>query len=83
MNAELAKRIVNGLREAGINFVTYLPESRLSPILPLMQEDRSFKLEPVASEAEGVSIAAGAALGGMQVASYTALLHSESLLPSR
>ncbi len=70
MEAELAERIVNGLREAGINFVTYLPETRLSQILPLMQEDRSFKLVPVASEAEGITIAAGAALVGKQSASY-------------
>jgi hypothetical protein len=67
---ELASKLVNGLKLAGINFVTYLPETRLSQILPLMREDRSFQLAPVASEAEGVSIAAGAALGGKQVASY-------------
>ncbi len=70
MEPELAKRIVNGLREAGINFVTYLPETRLSQILPLMQHDSSFKLVPVTSEAEGISIAAGASLAGRQVASY-------------
>ncbi len=70
MEAELAERIVKGLREAGINFVTYLPETRLVQILPLMQNDHSFKLVPVASEAEGVSIAAGAALVGKQSASY-------------
>ena len=70
MEAELAKRIVDGLREAGINFLTYLPETRLSQILPLMQADEFFRLVPVGSEAEGVSIAAGAALGGKQVACY-------------
>lgn len=62
--------MVGGLREAGINFVTYLPETRLSQILPLMQQDHSFKLVPVSSEAEGISIAAGASLAGKQVASY-------------
>jgi sulfopyruvate decarboxylase TPP-binding subunit len=67
---ELASKLVNGLKAAGINFVTYLPETRLSQILPLMREDNFFQLAPVASEAEGVSIAAGAALGGKQVASY-------------
>jgi sulfopyruvate decarboxylase TPP-binding subunit len=67
---ELASKLVNGLRSAGINFVTYLPETRLSQILPLMREDGSFQLAPVASEAEGVSIAAGASLGGKQVACY-------------
>jgi sulfopyruvate decarboxylase TPP-binding subunit len=67
---ELASKLVNGLKAAGINFVTYLPETRLSQILPLMRQDEFFQLAPVASEAEGVSIAAGAALGGKQVASY-------------
>jgi sulfopyruvate decarboxylase TPP-binding subunit len=70
VEAELASKLVDGLKSAGINFVTYLPETRLSQILPLMREDKSFQLAPVASEAEGVSIAAGAALGGKQAASY-------------
>jgi len=70
VESELASKLVNGLRSAGINFVTYLPETRLSQILPLMREDKFFQLAPVASEAEGVSIAAGASLGGKQVACY-------------
>jgi sulfopyruvate decarboxylase TPP-binding subunit len=70
MEAELAKKIVNGLREAGVNFVTYLPETRLSQILPLLREDPSFELVPVASEAEGITIAAGAVLGGKQATCY-------------
>lgn len=70
VEAELAKRLVNGLREAGINFVTFLPETRMSEILSLIREDKTFQLVGVASEAEGVSIAAGAALGGKQAAAY-------------
>ena len=70
MDNDLAQALVHALREAGVNFVTYLPETRLSQILPLMQADDSFQLVPVGSEAEGVSIAAGAALGGKMVASY-------------
>jgi sulfopyruvate decarboxylase TPP-binding subunit len=70
MDNSLAEDLVGALRGAGVNFVTYLPETRLSQILPLMQADDSFQLVPVGSEAEGVSIAAGAALGGKNVASY-------------
>ena len=70
METDLGKRLVNGLREAGINFVTYLPETRMSQIVSHLQEDHWFKLVPVASEAEAVSIAAGAAVGGKQVACY-------------
>jgi sulfopyruvate decarboxylase TPP-binding subunit len=62
MKIELAKRTVAGLKQAGINFVSYIPETRLSEILPVMKADDFFVLAPVASEAEAVGIAAGAAL---------------------
>jgi len=70
METELATRMVTGLADAGINFISYLPESRLSQILPLMREDARFKLAPTASEADAVSIAVGATLGGKQAACY-------------
>ena len=70
MEKELATRMVTGLADAGINFISYLPESRLSQILPLMREDAHFKLAPTASEADAVSIAVGATLGGKQAACY-------------
>jgi sulfopyruvate decarboxylase subunit alpha len=70
MNAELANRTVAGLKEAGINFVSYIPETRLSEILAVMKADGTFMLAPVSSEAEGVGIAAGAALGGKRAAVY-------------
>jgi sulfopyruvate decarboxylase subunit alpha len=70
MVQNLARSLVDGLRAAGIDFITYLPETRLSEIIPLLQADPSFQMVPVGSEAEGVSIAAGAALGGKVVASY-------------
>lgn len=70
MDQKLADDLVGSLRAAGIDFITYLPETRLSEIIPLLQRDTSFQMVPVGSEAEGVSIAAGAALGGKIVASY-------------
>lgn len=70
MEAKLVGDLVSGFRSAGIDFVTYLPETRLSQILPLMRQDGVFRLVPVASEAEAVSIGAGAALGGKQVMIY-------------
>ena len=70
MDQKLARSLVDSLRAAGIDFITYLPETRLSEIIPLLQGDRSLQMVPVGSEAEGVSIAAGAALGGKVVASY-------------
>jgi phosphonopyruvate decarboxylase len=70
MKAELANRTVAGLKEAGIDFVSYIPETRLSEILPVLEADGSFSLVPVASEAEAVGIAAGASLGGKHAAVY-------------
>lgn len=70
MEEELAKKIVASLKNAGIDFVTYLPETRLSQIIPLLRNDPDIDLIPVASEAEAVTIAAGATLGGKQAAVY-------------
>jgi len=70
MKDELAKRLVQGLKDAGIDFVTYLPETRLSQILPLIRDDLNIELIAAASEQEAVTIAAGATLGGKQAAVY-------------
>lgn len=70
MKEELAKRLVHGLKEAGINFVTYLPETRLSQIVPLIRDDPDMELIAASSEQEAVTIAAGATLGGKQAAVY-------------
>jgi sulfopyruvate decarboxylase subunit alpha len=67
---DLAQKIVEHLRSAEINFITYLPETRLSAILPVLEADKFFQLVPVASEAEAVTIASGASLVGKQAACY-------------
>jgi sulfopyruvate decarboxylase TPP-binding subunit len=70
MKDELANRLVQGLKKAGINFVTYLPETRLSQIVPLLRDDPEMELVAVSSEQEAVTIAVGATLGGKQAAVY-------------
>src|SRR4249920_3522108 len=70
MKDELAKRLVQSLKDAGIDFVTYLPETRLSQIIPLIQDDPEMELIAASSEQEAVTIAAGATLGGKQSAVY-------------
>ena len=70
MKEELANRLVQGLKKAGINFVTYLPETRLSQIVPLIRDDPEMELVAVSSEQEAVTIAVGATLGGKQAAVY-------------
>jgi len=49
MELELAEKIVGALKEAGISFVAYLPETRLSQIMPVLREDGSFMVVPVAN----------------------------------
>ena len=70
MEDELARRLVQSLKDAGINFVTFLPETRLSQIVPLIHDDPDMDLIAVANESEAVTIAAGATLGGKQAAVY-------------
>jgi sulfopyruvate decarboxylase TPP-binding subunit len=70
LDAQLAEQLVGSLKGAGIDFVTYVPETRLSQILPLLRKEPDIQLVPVASEAEAVTIAAGATLGGKQAACY-------------
>ena len=70
MREDLAQRLVQGLKDAGINFITYLPETRLSQIVPLIRDDPEMELIAAASEQEAVTIAAGATLGGKQAAVY-------------
>ena len=57
MEPQLAEQLVNSLKGAGIDFVTFLPETRLSQILPLIRDDPALELVPVSSEAEAVTIA--------------------------
>jgi sulfopyruvate decarboxylase subunit alpha len=70
MKDNVAQRFVSALKESGIDFLAYLPETRLSKIVPIVRADSDFKVVPTASEAEAVSIAAGAALSGRQAAVY-------------
>ena len=70
MKDELAQRLVQGLKDSGINFMTYLPETRLSQIVPLIRDDPGIELIAASSEQEAVTIAAGATLGGKQAAVY-------------
>jgi sulfopyruvate decarboxylase TPP-binding subunit len=70
MENDVAQNTVAALKSAGIDFITYLPETRLSRILPLLEAESSFQLVPTASEAEAVTIASGAALVGRQPAVY-------------
>lgn len=70
MDQELSRKTVEQLKRAGIDFVTYLPETRLIGILPLLEGENFCRVVPVASEAEAITIASGASLVGKQSACY-------------
>jgi sulfopyruvate decarboxylase subunit alpha len=65
-----AKRVVEGLKAAGVDFISFLPESRLSDIIPLLEEEKSITLVRASHEGSAVSIATGAALVGKKPAVY-------------
>jgi sulfopyruvate decarboxylase subunit alpha len=68
MDAALAERVVEGLRQAGIDFFSLLPESRLRQVVALVEADDRFTVVRAAHEGTAVGIACGAALAGRRAA---------------
>jgi sulfopyruvate decarboxylase subunit alpha len=64
MKESAAKTVVEGLKEADINFIVCLPESLLNPLYRMLMEDDFFKFISVTNEGEGAAVAAGLWLGG-------------------
>lgn len=63
-NIENARILVEGLKEAGINFVTTLPDSLNHYLNKYISEDKAFEWIVATREDEAVAIASGAQLGG-------------------
>jgi sulfopyruvate decarboxylase subunit alpha len=59
-----SKAVYEGIKEAGIRFISALPETWLVYLLQLADEDAEMCLIEVAKEEEAVGIAAGAYLAG-------------------
>lgn len=64
MKEETAKVIVDALKEAGINYVAYLPDSFFFEVLKLVEKDRDMISISVSNECTGLCMCAGAWLGG-------------------
>ena len=64
MKSEYASIVLESLKEAGINFVAYLPDDQIHDVQKMVQEDAHFVSVAVANEGEGVATCAGAWLGG-------------------
>jgi sulfopyruvate decarboxylase subunit alpha len=56
--------IVEAMKEAGIDFVTSLPDYNLAKLLALVDGEPNFKHVPLCREEEGIGICAGAYIGG-------------------
>jgi sulfopyruvate decarboxylase subunit alpha len=57
--------IVESMKEAGINFVTSLPDANLQKLLALVDADPQLIHVTLAREEEGIGICAGAYMGGL------------------
>ena len=68
MKAEAITALIKGLKSAGIDFVTTLPSSAFTPVIPHIMRDPYFKHVPVGNESDGVVICAGAWMGGKKPA---------------
>jgi sulfopyruvate decarboxylase subunit alpha len=64
LRKEIVDEIIEGMKEAGIDFVAGLPDGWLNPLHERIEKDSSFQYICVPHEGLGVSICAGAWLGG-------------------
>jgi sulfopyruvate decarboxylase subunit alpha len=63
-NLENAQAFHRAMRQAGIDFAVYVPDSLLSPIDELLENDPEVQTIVCSREDEGIAIAMGAYLGG-------------------
>ena len=68
MLEEAATEALAGLREAGIDFVSGLPDGWQRNLHELVEADPYFRYVPVCNEGVGFSVCAGAWLGGRKTA---------------
>ena len=68
MKKESVDAIVTGLKQAGINFVSMLPDSDFTDAQKAVMADGSFTCVPASNEAIAFGICAGAWLGGKKPA---------------
>ena len=68
MKTEAVAAIISGLKEAGINFVSMLPDSDFTDAQKAVMRDQTFTCVPVSNEAIGFGVCAGAWLGGKKPA---------------
>lgn len=68
MQAAALEAVVQGLKEAGVDFISLLPDSDFSELQTRVSGDNHFTYVPVSNEAIGVGVCAGAYLSGKRPA---------------
>ena len=68
MKDEASTEIIEGLKEAKIDFVVMMPDSEFSYVQKKVLDDKTFKSVITSNESIGVSIGAGAWIGGKKPA---------------
>lgn len=58
------ENVSQGLKEGGVDYVAYLPDSRIQPLVDRLESDDWFDVHLVTREEEAVGLLAGAWLGG-------------------
>jgi sulfopyruvate decarboxylase subunit alpha len=64
VRADVAARVRDGMRQAGVDFVASLPENNLEPLVALFRDAPDVIHVPLAREEEGIGVCTGAYLGG-------------------
>ncbi len=64
MRKEAIAAAIEGLKEAGVDFVAYLPDSLSAPLFDAVRKEPSFEVVAVSNESIGVSVCVGAWFGG-------------------
>ncbi len=68
MKSEATKATIEGLKQAGINPVVWLPSQGFASLIDAITNDSYFTHFPVSHEGNGIGLCAGAWLGGKKPA---------------
>jgi len=68
MQETAVQQVIEGLKEAGVSVVCYLPDSLLKELYPALDQDPEIRTIPVTNEGEGAAICGGVWLSGKRAA---------------
>jgi sulfopyruvate decarboxylase subunit alpha len=68
LKLDSSRSIVRGMKKVGIDFVSSLPSTNLSPLVTDVMRDNEFTHAPVSNEGDSIGLCLGAYLGGKKPA---------------